>query len=585
MCGIIAYNGQDNAVPYLMDGIRNLEYRGYDSCGCVLDGNNNKLIIKKDTGRIDEVIKKYDIGKYSSTRGIFHTRWGTIGDITKENAHPFADCMEKIAVAHNGIIENWEELKAGLMAHKFKSDTDTEVLVHFLEEKLKEGLPIEDAVKLLFSKIKGLSSFVIMDKDSDDLIAVKNGSPLVLGISKNGTFVSSDVPSFLKYTNKVIYLMDGDMVRISKSGYAIDNLLDNKMKHQVSTVNFSIKDIEKGRHKHFMIKEILEQPNLIRKFESTDFSKVYAAADLVKSARTVYILGAGTSHYAGMLGAKFFLENGIQAVPIQGQEILTYLKVISPRDVFIIISQSGETADIISALPLIKNNKKIGLINNESSTIAREVDIFIDIGAGPEKAVASTKAFTLSSLYTAFIAMAASGRINEAFKDLRLLNLNMYNLLVPSVNRAIDTAAEKLKEMDDVFYLGRDHDYVLCMEGALKLKEIAYVHAEAIDAATFKHGPLALISSDKYSIALVSNRFRDATTHNLEEVKARKGKIIGISDKPSNTFDMFIRIPDAGMFTFVFQAMALQLLAYKTSLLKGIDCDHPRNLAKAVTVK
>ncbi len=584
MCGIIAYNGQDDAIPYLLEGIRNLEYRGYDSFGCAIDSPVG-IIIKKDIGRVDDVINKYKIQNFSSNKAIFHTRWATHGGVKTENAHPMIDCMHRIAVAHNGIIENWAELKESLGTHKFISDTDTEVLSHLIEEKLSRGSDIQSAVKDTFNQIKGSSSFIVLDKQSEDLIAVKKGSPLVLGIAKNGNFLSSDVPSFVRHTNKVVYLSDGDMVVLGKRGYTITNLMNRDVNHDVSTVNLSAKHAEKGDYEHFMIKEIMEQLAQMKSLESADFGNVTRAAELVKNAKLVYLIGAGTSYHTALLGAKVLRENGIKSAAVQGQDLITYRNVISEDDVFIVISQSGETADIINAMPLISKNKKIGIINSEGSTLTKDVDIFIPIDAGPEKAVASTKSFTLSSVYVTLIAMFAAGKKEEALRDLKLLNINMYNLLVPSVLSAIDKAAEKIKGLEDVFFLGRDSDYIMALEGALKLKEVSYIHAEAIDAATFKHGPLALISDKTYAVALVSESTRNDTLYNLQEVKARGGNIIGVSDKNENVFDMFIRAQNGGAFGFVTQSIILQLLAYKTSILKGINPDRPKNLAKAVTTK
>lgn len=582
MCGIIAYNGQEDAIPYLLDGIRNLEYRGYDSFGCAIDSNKG-IIVKKDVGRIDDVIKKYELDKISASKAILHTRWATHGGVTKENAHPLQDCTGNIAVVHNGIIENWEQLRSELNSHKFVSDTDTEVLAHMIEERIKSGDSLSSAVKYVFKKMKGSSSFVVLNKGSDELVAVKKGSPLVLGIAKSGVFVSSDVPSFIKHTNKVIYLSDGDLVRISRKKYEITNLINKSLKHKVSTVNISAKDAEKGSHKHFMIKEIMEQPALIKKLEEKDISQLNKPAEWIKNAKAVFLVGAGTSFHVARLGARIFRDIGITAIPVPGQDVSTYKNVISPDDVFIIISQSGETADIINSMPLIKNYKKIGLINSEGSTLAKEVDAFIDIGAGPEKAVAATKSFTLSAIYVTLLAYMAAGKTSEAVHDLKLLNVNMYNVFVPSVLEALDKAAKKLKGLESVFFIGRDYDFILALESALKMKEISYIHAEAIDASTFKHGPLALISDKTYVVAFVSNNNVDKTLYNLQEIKARHGKIIGIAERSSDLFDIFIKVQNGGIFSFVPQSIIFQLLAYKTAVKKGLDIDHPRNLAKTVT--
>jgi glucosamine--fructose-6-phosphate aminotransferase (isomerizing) len=582
MCGIIGYTGEKRAAPFLLGGLKKLEYRGYDSCGvAILD--HGAITVKKDIGFLDNVGKKLNFSGLEGKVGVGHTRWATTGAITKENAHPLLDCNKRIAVVHNGIIENWTELKDSLVGHKFASDTDTEVLAHLIEDKLASGQDLKSAVSATFKQIKGSSSFVVLDRDSGDLIAVKKGSPLVLGLAEHGNFISSDVPSFVKHTNKVVYLYDGDQVQLNKKNYEITNLLGNNAKHDVSTVAFSFEDVEKGEYDHFMLKEIMEQPGIMKNLESSNFKLLTEASKLIKKAKTVYLVGAGTSFHVARLGSKAFRENGINAVPVQGQDIATYEKVIKPKDVFIIISQSGETADILGAMHCIKN-KTIGIINSEGSALAKGVDLFIPMEAGPERAVASTKAFTLSAVYVTLLAFMAAGKKSKAINDLKLMNINMYNLLVPSVISAIDKAAQKLKDLESVYFLGRGIDFIIALEGALKMKEVAYIHAEAIDAATFKHGPLALVSENTYAIALVSEPMKD-TLYNLQEMKARGGKIIGIANSNSDLFDMFIRTQEGGIFSFVMQTIILQLLAYKTSVLKGIDPDRPKNLAKSVTVK
>ncbi len=585
MCGIIAYNGSDNAVPYLVDGIKNLEYRGYDSAGCVLLDGSGNLLIRKSEGKVGDVIKNYAIDKYTSPKGIFHTRWATRGEVNTRNAHPISDCTGKIAVAHNGIIENYDEIKNSLSDHKFTTDTDTEIIAHFLEDRMNGGLTMKDAVAELAHEMKGYSSFVAIDRDSDDIVALKNGSPLVVGLASNGTFVASDVPSFIKYTNRVVYLFDGDVVSIGKSGYRIDNLSDSDKKHEVKTVKIKYDESTKGDFPHFMLKEIMEQPAVVGRIEESGIESIERAAELVKASGRVYLIGAGTSFNACMIAANLFRSLGMDATAIEGQNISNYAGVISDKDLFILISQSGETMDVIQALDLIKANKKIGILNVEGSTLSNSVDVVVYIGAGHENAVAATKTFTASVVYAMLIGMYAAGKVEEARNDLGLLKLALYNTLVPSVIGAVDATASLIKDKVNLFYLGRGADYVTALEGALKMKEVSYIHAEGIDSSTFKHGPLALISKDIYSIALVSDADRDAVMHNLSEIKARGGRIIGISNHNSELFDFYLKSQPAGIFDFVPKVVISQLLAYKVSVLKGINPDRPRNLAKAVTVK
>ena len=584
MCGIIGYTGNENSIPLVLEGIKNLEYRGYDSFGCAFHRDSNSIEVRKNVGRINNIIEEYGITNEVSDRSIAHTRWATHGGVTKENSHPLLDCSGKIAVVHNGIIENFQELKDNLHSHAFVSETDTEVLPHLIEQEIKEGKTFEDAVMAAAGKIKGFSSFVAMSADSDSILAVKNGSPLVLGLKENGTFVASDVPSFLKHTNKVVYLFDGDVIAINKSGFKILKT-DNPGKHKARDVNFAISDVEKGKYRHFMLKEITEQQKLISSLAESNLSYLNNASSLIAVSRKVYIIGSGSSFHVALLAANLFRDLGKDAIAVQPQDLYNYSKLIASEDIFIIVSQSGETMDIVEALPLIKRNKKIGIINTEESTLSNAVDYFININAGHEKGVAATKTFTMSAILVCLLAMFSFGQEKEAVNDLKLLDINLYNLFVPSVYKIIKETSAAIKNEKDMFFLGRGNDYIAAMEAALKMKEVTYIHSEAIDSATFKHGPLALVSKGVYSIAIVSERFKDREINNLKEVKARNGKIIGLANEKLDVFDVFIRSQPAGIFSFVPQIIISQLLAYYVSLAKHIDPDHPRNLAKAVTTK
>lgn len=584
MCGIIGYNGTDNAIPYLVEGIKNLEYRGYDSFGCAFD-SNGKLSVKKDAGRISSVLSKYPLDGESSNRGIFHTRWATHGEVNRVNAHPQLDCSGNIAVVHNGIIENLEELKNSLQNHRFVSGTDTEVISHLIEEEMKKGKSLENAIISAANKVKGSSSFAVISSADDSIYAVKNGSPLVLGVSGSGTFVSSDVPSFLKYTNKVVFMHDGEIAAIRRNGYSIKSMIGKDQDHPVKTVNFSYEEIDRGRYKHFMEKEILEQPALIRRLLENSLPAIKKASKLINKKATVYISGSGSSFYAASIGANMMIKNGIKSVAVQSQDLPSYRRTMSKNDVVIIVSQSGETADLINSLPSVKDLKKIGLINVKGSTLSNSVDYNIDMSAGQEIAVAATKTFIMSAIILTLLAYYAAGNEEEILPDLKLLSLNVYNIFVPSLYKAIDKAVRILKNKDGLFFIGRGVDYISAQEAALKVKEIAYAHAEAIDGAMFKHGPLALVQRDLYVVSLITKKNASTTSNNIDEIKSRGGKVIGISEESDKSFDFFIRSQPAGVFSFVTQIIISQLLAYKLSIAKGIDPDHPRNLAKSVTVK
>ncbi|MEM3431583.1 MAG: glutamine--fructose-6-phosphate transaminase (isomerizing) [Candidatus Micrarchaeia archaeon] len=582
MCGIIGYAGHDNAIPYLLEGIKNLEYRGYDSFGIgfIQDG---KIVIKKDVESIENVISKYNISDYVSNIGIAHTRWATHGRIEQRNAHPISDCKNDIAVVHNGTIENFEDMKLALKAHTFVSDTDTEVIAHAVEEELQNHNTLFDSVYHIFHKIKGASSFAVLSSKDNKIIAAKNGTPLVFGIGKNGYFVASDIPSFLKYTNKVIYLTDGDIVMFDKEHYEIKNALNKEIKHTINIVTFNVKEADKGKFDHFMEKEIYDEFELWSKFESYDTSNLKEAITLINDARKVYITGAGTSFYASVAGAMLLRDNGIDAYAIAPYEIENFAKIIKKEDLFIIVSQSGETYDIINELPIIKENKKIGIINVEGSTLSRAVDLYINMECGTEKAVAATK--SMMSTLMIFKILSCLIADTDYIKDLKLLNLEKFNVLVPSIQKLLDDLASKLAVEESIYFTGRDYSYIIALEGALKMKEISYIHAEAINLASIKHGPLALIEKGTKVITLINPDTEQLALNNIEELKARGAYIIGIYQRPLKQFDMFIRTVNAGIFSFAPELLIVQLLAYKVAVKKGFNPDKPRNLAKSVTVK
>ena len=584
MCGIIGYYGKDNSVPYLVEGIRKLEYRGYDSFGCTLF-ENGKLNTYKDVGRIDDVILEYSIDKKTSSHGIFHTRWATHGGIEKKNSHPHTDCIGNISVVHNGIIENWVHLKRKLQSHIFISDTDTEVIPHLIEEHLQSDFNLLNAVKVVAKNIVGMSSFVVMHSQFDYIVAYKNGSPLVLGLGKNGNFVSSDVPSLLNFTNKFVYLQDGDIVKIGEDNYGISNIYRGETQHEIKTVNMNPIGLEKGRHEYYMEKEIFEQPTLWKKFEDYDKLEYSKISNLIKASDKIFIIGSGSSYYAAMYAARLFLKSGIQTFPVNGEELMDYANIIDEKSLFIVISQSGETADVIAGLLKFKNVRKIGIVNVPSSTIAREVEVLLKIRAGVEKAVPSTKSLSNSFIILTLLNSIINGTIKETEKQLVSSNMDIYNFIVPSVLSAIDSTAKTLLEQENVLVAGRQTAYILALEGALKLKECAYTHAEGIDLSGLKHGPLALVDDDMWTIAIVLKENIHESLMNVQEIKSRGGKIIGISTSSNELFDIYIKIPDLGPFTFMPVLMVFQFLSFKLARLKGLNPDMPRNLAKSVTVR
>ncbi|MGC8581228.1 MAG: glutamine--fructose-6-phosphate transaminase (isomerizing) [Thermoplasmata archaeon] len=586
MCGIICgISKGSNIFPFLLEGIKNLEYRGYDSFGCAYLDENNEMVIKKDKGTISTITNKYKLDNVVSSCGICHTRWATHGNVSKKNSHPLTDCTGNIAVVHNGIIENYKELKSKLINHKLVSDTDTEIIAHLIEEGLKTNNDLENVVKGVFDTIKGYSSFAVLINGSKKIIGIKNGSPLIFAIADNKYFISSDVPSILNYTNRIVYLFDGDMVVFDENGYRITNLMNKKVKHEVVTVDIDPTKVDKGIYKHYMLKEILEQQKILHDYETYDFSKVKEAADIIKEARKAYVIGSGSSFHAAVYGAKLLRSVGIDSYAIRPNDYNDFEKIITDKDVFIIISQSGETADIIKMLPYIEKNTKIGIINVEGSHLSANVDILIKMNVGVEKAVAATKSFTSSLVLLKFISSYIEHQENEGIKYLKKLNIDMFNLFVPSVYDHIKRVAKVLSKNNDIYFTGVDYGYIASLESALKMKEVSYLHAEAIESFTFKHGTLALINKKSYVVSLYSKDNFDDIANSLDEIRSRGGNIICIGENKLNDKDSLIRTVPSKYFEYIPHIIATQLLAYYTAIERGNDPDKPRNLAKSVTVR
>ena len=584
MCGIIAYVGKDNAMPYLVMGIKKLEYRGYDSAGCAYM-KDGELVIKKDIGSASALIKRYRLSHKKSSIGMFHTRWATQGAIEHRNAHPQIDCNCNIAVVHNGIIENSDEFGKLVSSHTFYSDTDTEVIAHAIEKFVEKGMRLEDAAIEVYKIINGASSFTVMQKGINKIVAVKKGTPLVLGLGKNGTFISSDVPAFSDYSDKVVYLHDGDIVTATPNGYKINCVKEHERRHPVVKITQGRVTEHKQKKKHIMLEEIMEQIPLIRKFGSRNFNPVKRVAKMIKNANNIYLVGCGSSFYAARFGADVLISSGKMAIATNGEDFVKYRNFVRENDVAIFISQSGETGDIVSNFDYYGNCRKVGLINVRQSFLARNVDINIELGVGEERAVASTKSFVMSLMYLILIAAETRNEFDAAMQDLKVLNLNMYNLLVPSVNKKISEAAQVLSTLKNITYVGTGFDLALAQEGALKMKEISYINSEAIDLPSFKHGPLALVDQKFYGVAIISGQQRNSVKSGISEIKTRKGKIIGISQRPDKDYDIFIRSISDGMFEAVPLTILLQLLAYKVALFLKREIDRPRNLAKSITTR
>lgn len=581
MCGIIGYIGLNNCIPDLIYGIKKLEYRGYDSFGCAIKTSDG-LKVFKTTEEIEDAVRHFQIDNMISQTAIFHTRWATNGEINEKNAHPQLDCKSKIAVVHNGIIDNADGLKKMMYNHFFLSETDTEVIPHIIEEHMSKGQTFFDSVMIAAQSVVGMSSFVVLHADIDEMIGVKNGSSLILAIDKHGYFISSDIPSVLRKTNRIIYLSDGDIVHLTKNGYSIVNISGITRNHEIKYISPDLSSLEDTKFPHLMVKEIYEQLSIWKELPGLVVEEIKRALNYIRNAERVFFVGSGSSYHVSLYGSILFRKCGKDSIAIQPQEIPDFKNVMKDEDLLIVISQSGETADLIYYLSLIRKNKKVGVINVEQSFLAKSVDLLIPMSVGAEHAVAATKSVSNSLIIVAYMYLFLSGDVRYIERDAHLLELNKFNLIVPSIENKINELADFLKDEDHLFVTGTGKEYILAMEGALKIKEVTYIHAEALDVISLKHGPLAMVEPGTKVISIVGN---DDNVRNIDELKSRGAIIIGISEERFNNFDYFIRTVPAATFSFAPILFILQLLSYNIAVKRGVNPDKPRNLAKSVTVR
>lgn len=600
MCGIIGYIGTRPTVPLLISGLQKLEYRGYDSAGICVVGSDGSLRTVKRKGKIDKLAKSKEIKNLEGSIGIAHTRWATHGEPSEKNAHPHLDCKNEIAIVHNGIIENQQSLKKLLIkhGHKLQSDTDSEIIAHLIE-KFYQG-DLEFAVRQALKLIEGAFGLAIIHKNEHKIIAARKGSPLIIGVGKNEMFVASDVTAILEYTKQVIYLNDNEVAVIDQAGYSIRNLAGDPIDKQAEEVKWDVEQIAKQGYKHFMLKEIFEQPealqNTLQGRIKDGHIKLTVDLDIDKIKRVV-ITACGTSWHSSLIG-KYLLE-ALAELPTEvdyASEFRYRQPIIDGSSLIIAISQSGETADTLAAIREAKARqaKTLGIVNVVGSTITREVDSGIYLHVGPEIGVASTKAFTSQVVALLLLALHIRQHKNlpldkKLVKELDHLPDKIQQALEQADN--IKALAKKFKDTRNCLYLGRGLNYPVALEGALKLKEISYIHAEGYPAAEIKHGPIALIDAEMPVVFIATkNALSQKIISNMQEVKARQGHIIAIANQVdaeiSKLADDIILVPEsANELSPIINVIPLQLLAYYIADFKGLDVDKPRNLAKSVTVE
>lgn len=612
MCGIFGYIGVNpRPAGSLVEGLRRLEYRGYDSAGAVLMGADGETVFKKSNGRVAALESKLP-KDFKAVSGVFHTRWATHGEPSEVNAHPHADCEDKIFVVHNGIIENYKLLKEGLKkaGHKFLSSTDTEVIPHLIEEvrKRNTGLDFKEAVVRALKLVTGSYALVVLDKNENRLVAAKCSSPLILGVGEKEYFIASDASAILPFTRDIVYLNDGDCAVVSRDGYDIFTPDLKSVERKSSILDWSVDQASKQGFPHFMLKEIFEEPEAVenalrgRLIVDDGLAKLGgldSVSERMKDINRIVIAACGTAYYAGLVGEYMIEENAGIPVEVEYASELRYRNpIFNDGTAMILVSQSGETADTLAALKEAKRKGALtlGIVNVVGSTIARETDAGIYNHAGPEIAVASTKALASQISIMALLAMFLGRGRNmslthgrEIAGELRKIPEKMKEILKSS-DQVMETA-KKYASYDNFFYLGRKYNYPVALEGALKLKEISYAHAEGMSAGEMKHGPIALIDKNFPTIFVVpQDSAYEKTISNIEEVRARGGKVIAIAsfgdEKIKELADDVIYIPKIiEMLSPLLSIVPLHLFAYYMAVLNGRDVDKPRNLAKSVTVE
>lgn len=584
MCGIFGVTHDKNAAKTILEGLKQLEYRGYDSWGIAVK-DTDKLEVEKHIGKIS--LSQTQLPK--SNFGVGHTRWATHGGVTDANAHPHLDCSGKLSLVHNGIVDNWESLKKELSDHKIVSQTDSEIIVHLIEQQLLFH-DLFTATRKVFKRLKGLNAIIVFHQDFPYLVAAKSGSPLIIGINPNNNLISSDTSSLLAFTNKVIFLEDDQIAKIDPKKVGIRSLVTNKpIQARINTIDWKAEQATKGDFKHFMLKEIYEQPQILKNLsQSKIYETDHLAKQIINSSR-IFTVACGTASYAALAGQYFFSRIAqTQINPAIGSEFYYHADFLDKKSLLIALSQSGETIDTVQSIQYAKKKfaSVVSLVNAPGSTVSRLSNQTILLETGPEKAVASTKAFISKLAILLLTAHQIKGQPQVGQSELISSVKALKKILNPNYVKSIKKLVSKIHKSSDIFVMGKGQSYPAALEIALKIKEISYIHAEGFPSGELKHGTIALIQKNTPCIVLAPN---DETYPDIissaTEVKARGAYVVGLSPKNNPTFDYWLPVPDCKNASIIPNVVVGQLIAYYLTQKLSIDPDMPRNLAKSVTVK
>lgn len=586
MCGIIGFIGKNNAPQKVFSGLKRLEYRGYDSWGISFKSCNGIETIKK-TGHISAPEK--GVLNHNSYSSIGHTRWATHGKVSETNAHPHLSNNKEISIVHNGIVENFEELKKFLKEKGFffETETDTEIIANLIEFNLRKTKDFFSAVRASLLELNGNYAIVAMHKNSFELVCARNGSPLVLGIGENEFFAASDITAFLPYTKKVIFLDDNEMAVLGKSAKVFELKTGNEIQKNTEEITWSAEQAEKGNYEHFMLKEINEQKFSIKNSVNQPKEKIQKITQMIKDAKGIFFIGCGSSYHACVSSS--YLFNNVAKMHVNvvlASEFGNYSDFVNEKTLVVAVSQSGETADLMDAVKTAKKHgaKIVSIVNVMGSSLMRASDETILMNAGPEICVLSTKSYTAQLAILLLLAYSVTGKCPVGKEIIQSTAEKVEEIIKKTAPNAKKLAL-KLKDKKDLFLIGRGLAFPSALEGALKIKEVSYIHAEGFAGAELKHGSIALIEKGVPVIVLSTDETRSLILSNAQEIKSRGGMLIGIDSKENKAFDYFLKVDEAGDANPVLMILPVQLLAYYLAVEKGLDPDKPRNLAKSVTVK